>query len=463
MELLKREHVYAGSFQVRKKEPMLLQAFLGTCVGVALYDRVTGLGGMIHILLSEPPSTSPPEYPEKYALTGLPMLIEELFALGADSANLYATIAGGALVGPLSQIDINLDIGGKSTEIAIDILHRYGIKIVKSETGGFFTCTLELDMATGNCTIKPASLNKREPNRAKSDREFSFTPPTEQDITQTIESLKPIPQVALKILRMIHEERYDMGDITRELMKDQVLGARVLRITNSAMFAGRIKIENIRDAVLLLGETLLVKMIITAALKAYFDQAGDSGYSLCRGGIFFHAVGCAKMAEKIALLSELEDPKIAYTAGLLHDIGKVVLDQQIAKVCPLFFRGVHHEGTTSIELERIILGTTHCETGALLARKWNFSSALIEAISFHHTPELATAHKDLVRIVHVADQLMSRFNTELEIEKMDPAKFLPTLKRLGFKFSDLPAVIDSIPLATLDSNGRLSPKPRNPA
>ena len=111
MVLLRREHIPAGSFRVEKKGPVLLQAFLGTCVGVALYDEVTKIGGMIHILLPEPPSTMAPQYPEKYASTGLPLLLEELFALGVDPCNLTATIAGGALVAPLSELDIHLDIG----------------------------------------------------------------------------------------------------------------------------------------------------------------------------------------------------------------------------------------------------------------------------------------------------------------------------------------------------------------
>ena len=166
------------------------------------------------------------------------------------------------------------------------------------------------------------------------------------------------------------------------------------------------------------------------------------------------------VAEKIAELTGREPPKTAYTAGLLHDIGKVVLDQQIAKVYPLFFRGIHHDGTSAIVLEQNILGTTHCITGALLARQWNFSPALIETICFHHTPEMATDHRDLVRIVHLSDLLMSRFNAGLELEKMEPTSLLPTLDRLGLTLSDLPGIIDSIPPASFDTKGQLSLKTR---
>jgi len=456
MESFRREHIPAGSFKAEKQRPVLFQAFLGTCVGVALYDRVANVGGMIHILLPEPPSSFPPEYPEKYASTGLPALLRELFILGADPENLTATIAGGALVAPLSQMDVNLDIGGRSTEIALNILKNAGIRVVKSETGGFFTCTLELNMETGHFAIKPVSIRSNT-----TEKEFSFSPPTTGEIAMTIKNLKPIPQAALKILRMIDNGHHDINAITRELTKDQVLVARVLQIANSAMFAGRVKIEDIRDAVLLIGEMLLEKLIITAAVKAYFNQAGSKGYSLCKGGIFFHAVGCGVTAEKIATITGRAEPKIAYTAGLLHDIGKVVLDQHITKACPLFFRGIQHDNTSSIDVEKKVLNTTHCDTGTMLAEHWNFSSALTEVIAFHHTPEKAVEHKDLVRIVYLADILMSRFNSGLELEKVGESHLSTTLDNLGLTSLDLPKIIDSIDLSFFDIKDETSPNMRD--
>jgi putative nucleotidyltransferase with HDIG domain len=208
--------------------------------------------------------------------------------------------------------------------------------------------------------------------------------------------------------------------------------------------------------VLLLGETLLVKLIITAAVKTYFNQTGTTGYSLCKGGIFFHAVGCGVAAEKIAAITGRATPKIAYTAGLLHDIGKVVLDQYITQACPLFFRGIHHDGAAALDLEKKILAMTHCDTGALLAKKWNFSPALTEVIRFHHTPEQAANHKDLVRIVYLADLLMSRFNAGLELENIKTKNILTTLENLGLTVLDIPGLIDSIPLSSFDIKDQTS-------
>ena len=136
------EHIAAGRFKVGKAQTNIFQAYLGTCLGVALYDKTTKIGGMIHILLPEPPSIGSPDFPEKYASTGVPMLIKDLVELGTSPENLEASIAGGALVGPVSQQDINLDIGGRSTDIVVSMLETSGIKIIKSETGGFLPAPL---------------------------------------------------------------------------------------------------------------------------------------------------------------------------------------------------------------------------------------------------------------------------------------------------------------------------------
>jgi chemotaxis receptor (MCP) glutamine deamidase CheD len=197
------EHIAAGQFKTGKAEATIYQAYLGTCLGVALYDPSTKIGGMIHILLPEPPGIVSALFPEKYAATGVPMLITDLIELGATPENLKASIAGGALMGPVSQQDINLDIGGRSAEIAVSILETLGIETIRSETGGFFTCTLELNMATGETVISPAWQDTCQ-------LESHFTAPSLADILHTIDQLKPIPQTALKILRLFQSGQYQV-------------------------------------------------------------------------------------------------------------------------------------------------------------------------------------------------------------------------------------------------------------
>ena len=114
---IKRDQVASGSFRIEGKKNEILEAYLGTCVGLTLVDRRAGVGGLLHILLPEPVSAGSVWQPETYAVTGVPLFIKALCDAGAQKKNLVASLAGGALVGPVSDVDLNLDIGGRTAEI----------------------------------------------------------------------------------------------------------------------------------------------------------------------------------------------------------------------------------------------------------------------------------------------------------------------------------------------------------
>lgn len=438
------EHIASGQVKAGRGIKSVYQAHLGTCVGVALWDDSSKTGGLIHILLPEPPTFSGSVFPEKYASTGTPILIKNMIDLGAVPENIKATIAGGALVGPITQQDINLDIGGRTTDIVVSILKSAGITTIKSETGGFFTCTLELNMANGKTAIKPAW-------DAGTELTGKFKAPSIEDILHTIEQLKPIPQTALKILRMFQTGRGNISDISTELAQDQVLSGQTLKICNSALFSGSVSIDSLKDAVLLLGEDLLIKSVITAAVNNYFDQTGTSGYSMCKGGLFFHAVGVATLAEAIAEKTKASNPKFAYTAGLLHDIGKVVLDQFVADSAPLFFRSLAQENVSFLQSEKKLIGISHCEAGAFLAKRWKFSQRLTSVIEFHHHPEKTKKNKNLVHIIYLADLIIEKFNAGFDMEKMQTESFETVLKYLKLKPEDLTELVDTIPVGAFQA------------
>ena len=158
MPIQQHYHVAAGSYYVSRFQPLILQSFLGTCVGVALFDEEAQVGGLIHLLLPEPVSLAGSIQPEKYASTGFPLFLEAICNEGASKSRLKAFIAGGALVGPLEDMDLHLDIGGRTVETVLQYLKAENIKVEKSETGGFFTCNMNLNMQNGQCSIDPAPI-----------------------------------------------------------------------------------------------------------------------------------------------------------------------------------------------------------------------------------------------------------------------------------------------------------------
>ena len=109
-----------------------------------MFDEEAGVGGLIHLLLPEPVCEDSTYQPEKYASIGFPIFLKALYEKGASNEGLTAFIAGGALVGPVEARDLTLDIGGRTVETIMRHLNAEKIHIEKSETGGFFTCSLNL-------------------------------------------------------------------------------------------------------------------------------------------------------------------------------------------------------------------------------------------------------------------------------------------------------------------------------
>jgi len=444
MPNINRYHVAAGSHRIDTQKQMILEAYLGTCVGVAVHDSVAGIGGLIHMLLPEPISRTDVSHPEKYASTAFPAFLQALYDAGASAGNMKATVAGGALVGPINDSDLELDIGGRTADRVMQLIAAENIQVKQLETGGFFTCRLILDMNTWECRIEPAGFDK-----LSADTDIKIPEPNE--INRSIEDLQPIPQVALKILRIINDEHYEIQHVTEEIRKDQVISARTLKLCNSVMFASRTKIDSLDHALVMLGKHLLLKFVISASLNNFFNQSGQ-GYSLCKGGIYHHAVGTAIIAEKLAELTGKVEPSMAYTAGLLHDIGKVVLDQFINSGFPLFYRELNEAGKNFSEVEKQVLGTDHAEVGAALAQNWSFPESLVETIKHHHKPENAVKHYELVHIVYLADLLMSRFHAGLELERLNTESLAARLETIGLSISKFAELVDHIPIKVLEAS-----------
>ena len=441
MPIQQKHHVVSGSYFVGKSQPLLLEALLGTCVGVAAYDEEKGCGGLIHLLLPEQVAPGGAFQPEKYASTGVPIFIQALLDAGASRERLRASIAGGALVGPLGVHDISLDIGGRTAEIAHRILTDEGITIERAETGGFYTSAMSLNMDTWEIGIKPAGEEKYKP-----DAEVKI--PTPEEIRYAIDHIQPIPQVALKILRMINEENYNILEIANEVRQDQVISAHTLRVCNSAYFAKTYRIDSLDHALALLGRDVFVKSVISAVVKQFYTIS-SSGYSLLKGGIYYHSVGTAIIAERLANFLGNIPPAIAYTAGLLHDIGKVILDQHVASSYPLFYRSLQKENNF-LEIEKEILGTDHTEVGGMLAERWNFPESLRGTIRHHHRPENEKAFSDIAHAVYLSDLLMSRFHAGFEIERLNTDAFVKRIEKIGLTVPQLRLVIDLIPSELMD-------------
>jgi putative nucleotidyltransferase with HDIG domain len=429
--------VASGSYIVSGTKDEILEAYLGTCVGISLCDRAAGVGGLIHLLLPEPTGIAKPWQPESYATTGLPRFIQALCGAGAQKRRLEACTAGGALIGPVIGQAPELDIGGRTTEVVQRILREAGIPVTKTEMGGYFSCRLSLNLRTWESEIHPIGDEG-------TNAETAFKKPTPSEIDKAVHSVRPIPQVALKVVRMIRDGHSSMQDVANEVRQDQVISAGVIRLCNSVFTAPRTKVGSIDRALVILGEQLLLQVVVSAALEQFFSGSGK-GYSLCKGGLFQHALGAAMTAEELAKLTGSVPSDIAYTAGLLHDIGKVVLDQYVASATPFFYRRTQVDGIELCGVEAGQFGVTHPEVGKRLAERWSLPKSLIDTIRYHHLPERATIQPELTHLVYLADLLMSRFQVGQELERLNTDALTLSLQAVGLSPSDFPVLVDHIP------------------
>lgn len=431
------QYVNSGSYIVDNMKDVLLKACLGTCVGVTLCDNEARVGGLLHILLPEP-TGSDMNYPaETYASTGMPNFIDAMCKKGASKENMTACIAGGALVGPVSEMDLSLDIGGRSTEIVLSVLKQEGIPVSRMEAGGFFACKLTLSLNTFETVIEPLVDGDMPVD-------IEAVKPSFREIKMAIQTVRPIPQIVLKILRMIRKDDYDIEEVGREVSKDQIITAKVLQLCNSPVMGLKVMVDSINRAIVILGEKKLMQLILSASVEAMFPDV-MYGYSLCRGGLYQHSLGTAFAAMELASLTGVVTPDLAYTAGLLHDIGKIPLDQYVSLVVPYFYRSVNDGKREVLDVEKETFGISHVEAGGILGRKWSLPVDLIDAIEYHHYPEDTDRNRELVTLVYFADLIMSRFQVGYELESLNTDMFTQRLDVLGLKPNQFYDMISRIP------------------
>jgi putative nucleotidyltransferase with HDIG domain len=235
-----------------------------------------------------------------------------------------------------------------------------------------------------------------------------------------------------------------MKEVGSEIRQDQVISGRVLNLCNSTIMGLRTVVDSIDRALILVGEKRLLKLVVTASVKSLFPQSSQ-GYSLCKGGIFQHAIGTALIAQELAVFTKKAAPDIAYTAGLLHDIGKIPLDQVMAANSPFFYRYTQEKDAELCKAEKLKFGIDHTEAGRQLGKIWALPDNLINVIANHHYPETATEDEELVTLVYLADLLMSKFQAHHELEQINTEKLLSRLNLLDLNSDHLPILIDLIP------------------
>lgn len=225
-----------------------------------------------------------------------------------------------------------------------------------------------------------------------------------QDVQQLIERVGTLPRLPLatvRLLGVINDPRSTLKDIVGIIKYDQSVTAELLKLVNSAAMALVRKIHSVDEAVCYLGTTRVMQILLAAHTKTLLGPP-QSGYGLAPGALWSHCVAVAIACQALARRLNLEDAGLLFTAGLLHDVGKVVLNEAVDGSYARIVGLVQQKKLTFSQAERELFGFTHAEIGARIAERWSLPDAIVECIRLHHEPD-ANKPDTHVDVVHLAD------------------------------------------------------------
>jgi putative nucleotidyltransferase with HDIG domain len=224
-----------------------------------------------------------------------------------------------------------------------------------------------------------------------------------KDIVAAAEKLPPFPDIAWKIMSLL-TAMAPIKEVEELISYDQVITAKILQLANSVYYGQQSEVRSLKEAILLLGNNRLIQVVIAACATLYYG----SGSSRDERELWEHSVTTALTSQIVACRIHYEGVLTLYTAALLHDIGKTILNFYSKIYLQSSLREIRGD-SEGIRAERRALGIDHQELGGIIARNWKFPPDIAAAIEHHHNPEKAGRYEEFTCLVHLVDLLALSF------------------------------------------------------
>ena len=226
-------------------------------------------------------------------------------------------------------------------------------------------------------------------------------------ITQSIIGLPTLPTVITQMIGLIDNPQTSARDVSRLISTDQALTAKILKLANSAFYGFPREISTVNHAVVVLGFETVKSLGLSVSVLERFASGGSSS-QFDRQRFWEHSIGCGVAARMLAARLRYRVQGEAFAAGILHDIGKLILSQYFAEEFGEIMAVVDEQDVYIGKAEEAVLGVTHAEVGSWLAERWNLPGQLVDSIALHHAPGRAERGPELPSLVHLADFLCRR-------------------------------------------------------
>lgn len=259
------------------------------------------------------------------------------------------------------------------------------------------------------------------------------------------DDLPVLPHIAMEILNLIEDKTSVPEDFENVIENDQVMTLKILKIANSAYYGYPREIITIKESIVILGTDTLKSLVLSLLTRQILSRSLDT-YGLKKGELWEHSLAVAMVARSIAKTMRLSNPEGYFVAGLLHDVGKLILDFSLVDNAKIIKQQIREGGLDFVQAEERLLGFDHAHIGAKLLEKWNLPDFLVNAVRYHHSnasaPELN--RKDAY-IIDIADRLAYRvapgsgYETYTE-KKVSPAEY----GKIGLTQANIESILDSV-------------------
>jgi HD-like signal output (HDOD) protein len=264
---------------------------------------------------------------------------------------------------------------------------------------------------------------------------------------ENVENLPTLPIIVQQVQKLIANPNSNMAQIAAIITKDQAIAARVIRLINSAFFGMGGKVTSIQQAIVLLGLNTVKNLVLGVSVVKLFE--GPASASLFdRQKFWMHTFACALGAQAIAREIRFPNPEDFFLAGLLHDIGILVLDQFFHQEFIGVLQNAVLKKTDYIKAEQCELGLTHQEVGEFVGKKWKIPELLVHSILHHHNPVTVdnncAGSIQVISAVHAAD--VASFNRGLDMGYKCGVKpyHASAIKSIGISESRIEELFDGI-------------------
>lgn len=258
-------------------------------------------------------------------------------------------------------------------------------------------------------------------------------------LVQKITDLPTLPSMMATITRLMQDPRTSAEELGRAIATDPALVSKVLKLVNSAFYGFPGRISTITQAIVILGFSTIRNVVLTTSVLKVFGNSKSRAFDV---EMFWeHSLLTGALAKSLALEKDLPFTEETFIAGLLHDMGRMVLSQRLTAEFEKVVAFREKTGAGQLESEKAVLGLTHGEIGGWLARKWNLPTPFVDSMLWHHHPLEAPAADarsqrdtgELIPLVHAADAMAKHVKDGLPDRAAIPLIHPQVWERIGME------------------------------